>query len=268
MPLIMILSDRRNHFMNTFLRPTRLGDVRSLVLEVVDILGTLLLAVQGELVDSPLVELGDLLVTVKDGSDGLQRRLSESLDDEEVAEDGFELYDGRKRVSWCRMRKSRGESNLQPTRRRKQCSTIELQKEQAISSASECRRECANLTHLPSNSLERYRVGVLVEHQRTVDSQVHHDQTLGSDLEGQDLDGVGDEQGRHGDVVRGVVEEDHGDESTTGGGGRPDLGTFRVGVEDVRSVVNTSTDGTDCKQECENQYSSPSPTDTATRTHE
>ena len=69
------------------------------MLEVVDILGTLLLAVQGELVDSPLVELGDLLVTVKDGSDGLQRRLSESLDDEEVAEDGFELYDGRKRVS-------------------------------------------------------------------------------------------------------------------------------------------------------------------------
>jgi hypothetical protein len=136
MPLIMILSDRRNHFINNFPRPTRLGDVRSLVLEVVDILGTLLLAVQGELVDGPLVELGDLLVAVKDGGDGLQRRLSESLDDEEVAEDGFELYDGRRGVSWCRVRKLRGENNLQPTRRRKQCSTIELRKEQAISSAS------------------------------------------------------------------------------------------------------------------------------------
>ena len=165
------------------------------MLDVVDVVLLLLVVrrVVSQLLDGPVVQLLDLLVSIEDGSDGLQRRLSESLDDEEVAEDGFELYDGRKRVSWCRMRKSRGESNLQPTRRRKQCSTIELQKEQAISSASECRRECANLTHLPSNSLERYRVGVLVEHQRTVDSQVHHDQTLGSDLEGQDLDGVGDE---------------------------------------------------------------------------
>jgi len=68
------------------------------VLEVVDVLGALLLVV-GKLGNGPLVELGDLLITIEEGGDGLQGRLSESLDDEEVAEDGFELYDGRKRVS-------------------------------------------------------------------------------------------------------------------------------------------------------------------------
>lgn len=68
------------------------------MLEVVDVLGALLLVV-GKLGNGPLVELGDLLITIEEGGDGLQGRLSESLDDEEVAEDGFELYDGRKRVS-------------------------------------------------------------------------------------------------------------------------------------------------------------------------
>ena len=68
------------------------------MLEVVDVLGALLLVV-GKLGNGPFVELGDLLITIEEGGDGLQGRLSESLDDEEVAEDGFELYDGRKRVS-------------------------------------------------------------------------------------------------------------------------------------------------------------------------
>jgi hypothetical protein len=131
MPPIMILSDRRNHFINTFLFP-RSGDVRSLVLEVVDILGALLLIV-GELSDGPIVKLGDLLVTIEDGGNGLQRRLSEGLDDEEVAEDGFELCDSSESVE-AKMVIS-GESNSQPTRRRRQCSTTELRKEQAIPSA-------------------------------------------------------------------------------------------------------------------------------------
>lgn len=58
---------------------------------------------------------------------------------------------------------------------------------------------------LPLDGTESDGVDVLVEDEGDVDGQVHDDQTLGSDSEGQDLDGVGDEQGGHGQVVEGVV---------------------------------------------------------------
>ena len=55
-----------------------------LVLEVVDVALQLLLVVMSQLVDGPLVQRLDLVITVKDGGDGLQRGLSEGLDQVEV----------------------------------------------------------------------------------------------------------------------------------------------------------------------------------------
>ena len=55
-----------------------------LVLEVVDVSLQLLLVVMSQLVDGPLVQRLDLVITVKDGGDGLQRGLSEGLDQVEV----------------------------------------------------------------------------------------------------------------------------------------------------------------------------------------
>lgn len=63
-----------------------------LVLKVVDIATLqLLVVVVGELIDGPLVQLLDLVVPVKDGGDGLQRGLSEGLDQVKVCEGGVEV---------------------------------------------------------------------------------------------------------------------------------------------------------------------------------
>lgn len=130
------------------------------MLEVVDVALLLLVVrrVVSQLLDGPVVQLLDLLVSVEDGSDGLQRRLSESLDQVEVDEDDLEEQE-----------------------------------------------DTVDDVVLPLDGTEGDGVDVLVEDEGDVDGQVHDDQTLGSDSEGQDLDGVGDEQGGHGQVVEGVV---------------------------------------------------------------
>lgn len=130
------------------------------MLEVVDVALLLLVVrrVVSQLLDGPVVQLLDLLVSVEDGSDGLQRRLSESLDQVEVDEDDLEEQE-----------------------------------------------DTVDDVVLPLDGTESDGVDVLVEDEGDVDGQVHDDQTLGSDSEGQDLDGVGDEQGGHGQVVEGVV---------------------------------------------------------------
>ena len=84
---------------------------------------------------------------------------------------------------------------------------------------------------LPVEGVEGDRVGVLVQDERGVDAELHDHEALGSDPEGQagvskayrrcgrggsHFDGVGDEQGGHGDVVEGVVEEDHGEDEVSG----------------------------------------------------
>jgi hypothetical protein len=130
------------------------------VLEVVDVALLLLVVrrVVSQLLDGPVVQLLDLLVSIEDGSDGLQRRLSESLDQVEVDEDDLEEQE-----------------------------------------------DTVDDVVLPLDGSEGDGVDVLVKYEGDVDGQVHDDQTLGSDSEGQDLDGVGDEQGGHGQVVEGVV---------------------------------------------------------------
>jgi hypothetical protein len=130
------------------------------VLEVVDVALLLLVVrrVVSQLLDGPVVQLLDLLVSIEDGSDGLQRRLSESLDQVEVDEDDLEEQE-----------------------------------------------DTVDDVVLPLDGTEGDGVDVLVEDEGDVDGQVHDDQTLGSDSEGQDLDGVGDEQRGHGQVVEGVV---------------------------------------------------------------
>jgi hypothetical protein len=130
------------------------------VLEVVDVALLLLVVrrVVSQLLDGPVVQLLDLLVSIEDGSDGLQRRLSESLDQVEVDEDDLEEQE-----------------------------------------------DTVDDVVLPLDGTESDGVDVLVEDEGDVDGQVHDDQTLGSDSEGQDLDGVGDEQRGHGQVVEGVV---------------------------------------------------------------
>lgn len=130
------------------------------MLEVVDVALLLLVVrrVVSQLLDGPVVQLLDLLVSIEDGSDGLQRRLSESLDQVEVDEDDLEEQE-----------------------------------------------DTVDDVVLPLDGTEGDGVDVLVEDEGDVDGQVHDDQTLGSDSEGQDLDGVGNEQRGHGQVVEGVV---------------------------------------------------------------
>ena len=85
---------------------------------------------------------------------------------------------------------------------------------------------------LPSHGFESDRVGVLVEDEGAVDSQVHDHETLCTNAEGQNFDGVADEEGRHGDVVEEVVEEDESEDTTTsclvGDAGWVDLVAVRV----------------------------------------
>jgi hypothetical protein len=65
---------------------------------------------------------------------------------------------------------------------------------------------------LPPEGLEGDGVGVLIEDDGTHDGEIHDGETLGADEEGQDLDGVGDEEGSVGDGVETVEDEDEGEE--------------------------------------------------------
>lgn len=53
------------------------------------------------------------------------------------------------------------------------------------SAIKELRPSRRNYSQLPADGLESDRVDVLVEYQGTVDREVHYDQTLGSNSEGQ-----------------------------------------------------------------------------------
>lgn len=68
---------------------------------------------------------------------------------------------------------------------------------------------------LPLEGIEGDGVGVLVEDDSTHDGEVHDSETLGTDEEGQDLDGVGDEEWSVGDSVETVEDEDEREEGTT-----------------------------------------------------
>lgn len=58
-------------------------------------------------------------------------------------------------------------------------------------------------------------VDVLVEDERGVDGHLHRHETLGTNAEGQNLDRVGNEERRHGNVVESVEQEDEGDDTVT-----------------------------------------------------
>lgn len=68
---------------------------------------------------------------------------------------------------------------------------------------------------LPLEGVEGDGVGVLIEDDGTHDGEVHDSETLGTNEERQDLDGVGDEEGRVGDGVETVEDEDEGEEGTS-----------------------------------------------------
>jgi hypothetical protein len=61
------------------------------------------------------------------------------------------------------------------------------------------------------------RIDVLVDGKRNLDEEVHDHETLGTDLEGQDLDGVGNEESRPGKSVSDRKDPDHGNDTPTGG---------------------------------------------------
>ena len=63
--------------------------------------------------------------------------------------------------------------------------------------------------------LETVGVDVLVDSQSDLDEQVHNHETLGTDLEGQDLNGVGDEQTGPGKRVGNREDPDHSNDGLT-----------------------------------------------------
>lgn len=60
--------------------------------------------------------------------------------------------------------------------------------------------------------VKRNGVDVGIKEERNIDKGEHVAHALGADGEGQNLDGVTDQETRPGDVVEGVVEEDHEDD--------------------------------------------------------
>ena len=81
----------------------------------------------------------------------------------------------------------------------------------------ECEPHAVDDVVLPAELREGDGVGVLIEDERERDGEVEHGETLGAELVRKNLDGVGDDEGGVGDVVRAVVEEDEGDDSVGGG---------------------------------------------------
>jgi hypothetical protein len=65
--------------------------------------------------------------------------------------------------------------------------------------------------------LEAVGVDVLVDGKSNLDEQVHDHETLGTDLKGQDLDGVGNKQTRPGKRVSNREDPDHSNDSLTSG---------------------------------------------------
>ena len=69
----------------------------------------------------------------------------------------------------------------------------------------------------PPNRIKRARVDIRVEEQRNVQHGEHVAHTLGAEGVGQNLDCVADEETGPGQVVEGVVEEDHEDDGAAVG---------------------------------------------------
>ena len=86
----------------------------------------------------------------------------------------------------------------------------------------ECEPHAVDDVVLPAELREGDGVGVLIEDERERDGEVEHGETLGAELVGKNLDGVGDDKRTVGDVVRSVVEEDEGDDSVGGSGASSD----------------------------------------------
>jgi hypothetical protein len=70
---------------------------------------------------------------------------------------------------------------------------------------------------LPSNVVQGDGVDVGVEKESEIDHGEHIAHTLGTNAIGENLDSVSDQETRPSDVVEGVIQEDHGDDSTSVG---------------------------------------------------
>lgn len=68
---------------------------------------------------------------------------------------------------------------------------------------------------LPADVAEGHRVDVLVEEESEIDAEEHGGHTLGANIVWQDFDRVSDEQAGVGHVVEHVVDEDHGNDSSS-----------------------------------------------------
>lgn len=69
---------------------------------------------------------------------------------------------------------------------------------------------------LPSDGGQSDGISVLIEDERERDGEVEHGETLGTELERQDLDGVRDDKGRVRNIVSTIVEEDECDDCVGG----------------------------------------------------
>lgn len=81
---------------------------------------------------------------------------------------------------------------------------------------------------LPFDGVDSLWVDVVVEEESTVDEEEHDSETLGTNLEWKNFDGVTNEKTRPGQVVAGIVEIDHSDDGTSGSLVSSGLTTFRA----------------------------------------
>ena len=70
---------------------------------------------------------------------------------------------------------------------------------------------------LPADRAKSDGINVLVEDEGEGDDEVEDGEALGTEAVGKNLEGVGVNQGREGDVVRGVKQKDEGDDSVRSG---------------------------------------------------
>lgn len=91
-----------------------------------------------------------------------------------------------------------------------------LDKEEEDNGKLEREEDAVHNVVLPADALERDRVQVVVEEERQVDAHEQDRHSTGTDLVGQNLDGVADQQAGPGQIVAGEVQEDQGDDGGTG----------------------------------------------------
>lgn len=82
---------------------------------------------------------------------------------------------------------------------------------------SELKHEPASVDKvvLPLEGVKGDRVGILVENNGSHDGEIHRGETLGTNEEGKNFDGVGDEQWRIGDGIERVEDEHESEESSS-----------------------------------------------------